>query len=595
MNARMSKSAVGVLAGTVWATSLSFGAGPVKLSGSIAGLVADGAGVPQMGATVILYNRSERVVRKILTSDRGTFGFDSLSPDVYTIRVTLASFLPALKRNILVQPGMQSLLNVNLATVFSSIQLIGIMPGNSPIMSEDWKWVLRSASATRPVLRMLPELAGVPRIERKEAVFSDTRGLVRLSAGDQGGASVLGNEPDLGTAFALATSFLGKNQLQVSGNIGYSQYSGVPSAGFRTSFRRELPGGAAPEVKVTMRQLYLPARAGSAVLGGMADGSPVLRTLSATMMDQTRLSDNVRFEYGFSMDSVTFLDRLNYFSPYGRLTYDRGKGEAIQVSYAAGTPPAELFTDGESGVELQQDVAALALFPRVSLKSGRARVQRSQSWEVGYHKKVGSKTYSVAAYSEQVANAAVTMTGADGMASPDLLPDLFADTWTYNAGNFRSLGYVAAVTQDLGENFDATVAYGTGNALTAGPAVAEAETAEEFRHSLRSSRRHSVTAKVSGRIAQSGTQFAASYQWANLAALTPAHLYMMERVREGIGLNVRVRQPVPYFGGLPGHLEATADLRNLLAQGYVPLMEGQRRMVLMHTPRSVRGGLSISF
>ena len=38
-------------------------------------------------------------------------------------------------------------------------------------------------------------------------------------------------------AFALATSVLGKNQLQFSGNLGYASQSGVPSAGFRASYK----------------------------------------------------------------------------------------------------------------------------------------------------------------------------------------------------------------------------------------------------------------------------------------------------------------------------------------------------------------------
>jgi hypothetical protein len=62
------------------------------------------------------------------------------------------------------------------------------------------------------------------------------------------------------------------------------------------------------------------------------------------------------------------------------------------------------------------------------------------------------------------------------------------------------------------------------------------------------------------------------------------------------GLNVLVRQPLPRFGGLPWRMEATADLRNMLAQGYVPLnaADGQK-ILLVETPRSFRGGLSFIF
>ena len=39
-----------------------------------------------------------------------------------------------------------------------------------------------------------------------------------------------------------------------------------------------------------------------------------------------------------------------------------------------------------------------------------------------------------------------------------------------------------------------------------------------------------------------------------------------------------------------------ADLRNLLAQGYLPLgIAGGQSLTLLETPRSVRGGLSFIF
>src|SRR5512140_1249008 len=151
MNGIAPKTAAGLVAGTLWAVSVCFAASPVKSYGSLTGVVSDPAGVPQMGATVLLFNRNDRLLGKTLTNARGACGFVALTPDVYNVKVTLAAFIPALKRDIAVQPGMQSLLSVNLATIFSSIDLVYTGPG--PIMSDEWKWVLRSSGATRPVLR----------------------------------------------------------------------------------------------------------------------------------------------------------------------------------------------------------------------------------------------------------------------------------------------------------------------------------------------------------------------------------------------------------------------------------------------------------
>ncbi len=55
----------------------------------------------------------------------------------------------------------------------------------------------------------------------------------------------------------MATSLYGRNELQLSGNVGYSAHTGLPTAGFRTSFSRD---GIGPEVAVTVQQIYLPVR-----------------------------------------------------------------------------------------------------------------------------------------------------------------------------------------------------------------------------------------------------------------------------------------------------------------------------------------------
>src|SRR4051794_23558664 len=73
-------------------TPLCHAASPLVLAGSLLGSVRDSSGVPQMGAVVQLYNRNERLVEKAVTTASGEFAFTSLIPDVYSIRVSVASF-----------------------------------------------------------------------------------------------------------------------------------------------------------------------------------------------------------------------------------------------------------------------------------------------------------------------------------------------------------------------------------------------------------------------------------------------------------------------------------------------------------------------
>src|ERR1700733_8862306 len=294
------KLAASVIAALILSAPMAFPATDT-LSGSIAGVVRNSSGVPQMGATVFLFNRSEKLMQRVITNERGLFGFGLLTPDLYSVRVSLASFVPAVKQKIAVQPGMQSLLYVDLASVLSSIELLYAKPGEGALMSDDWKWVLKESAATRPVLRMLPIDSTSDPQQRQSAsgsVFSDTKGVFNVSAGDPGSLGSTSPQADLGTAFAVATSLYGRNELQLSGNVGYSAHDGLPTAGFRTSFSR---GGVGPRIAVTVQQIYLPARGGLASLTGQPDGAPALRTMSISMHDSVSITDNLRLDYGGSL------------------------------------------------------------------------------------------------------------------------------------------------------------------------------------------------------------------------------------------------------------------------------------------------------
>lgn len=602
MRVKVLRIAVGFVAGLLAATGATAAPASEQLAGSIGGWVTSTGGIPQMGANVLIYNSAERILQRVLSDETGSFVFDSLPPDVYSVRVSLSSFVPALKRNIIVQPGMRSLLSVSLSSVLSSVELVYSSTGNSAIMSEDWKWVLRSDSSTRPVLRILPKVdISDPndRVNLSSSMFSGMRGALKVSAGDPGMAASYGSETDLGTAFALATSLVGGSRLEVSGNIGYATSSRAPSTSFQTSYRRDRADGAAgPEVRVTMRQLNLPTRVGTAFFTGQAEGAPPLRTLSAGYHDRTRLTDTLSVEYGFSIESVSFIDRLNYFSPFVRLSYSVNDSSSIDFGYNSGLPPAEFFpSNGQHEDEFQQDFVALSLFPRVSMRDGQARVQRSENMEAGYRTSIGSRTYSVAAYSEKVRNAAATMVAPSGsFTMSDLLPDLLSNSSVFNLGTYSGIGYMASVTQAVTDSVTVTGAVGSGNALTPEGRVLATREADEVRSILNHGRRYWLAMSIAAKSPRTKTQFATSYRWADGRSLNAGHTYLTQNLVLDTGWSIHIRQPIPLRAGLPGRLEITADMRNLLAEGYVPLMTADGRWVyLLHTPRGLRGGLNFIF
>ena len=115
-----------------------------------------------MGARVLLYDRHELLIRQVLTNEQGQFGFLGLAPDVYSIRVTLASFVPALRRNIAVAAGTQDLLQINLSGIFSTVDILP-SASHGTLMGDDWKWVLRASPSTLEALFTYRRIASLMR------------------------------------------------------------------------------------------------------------------------------------------------------------------------------------------------------------------------------------------------------------------------------------------------------------------------------------------------------------------------------------------------------------------------------------------------
>src|SRR5262249_7251698 len=160
---------------------------------------------------------------------------------------------------------------------------------------------------------------------------------------------------------------------------------------------------------------------------------------------------------------------------------------------------------------------------------------------------VGSRTYSATAYRESISNAAITIVAPNGLyTSGDVLPDVFSGSSVFNAGNHQSSGYLATVTQNLGEHVTATVMYGSDGVMTVEKRELVSENPDALRHMIRAGRRHAATARVAATSPWTGTHLIASYQWAgDHRWAMPGNMYSTQAVRPMPGLNMYVRQPIP--------------------------------------------------
>jgi hypothetical protein len=583
----------------------------LPVTGNLLGTVVDSGGIPQLGARVQIFNRYERLVARTITSPDGRFGFAGLPIDSYSVRVSLASFLPAFRDGIAVKGGLDSVLQIHLATLFSNIELSYTMPSGA--MSNDWKWVLRSSPATRPITRFLPDEDSLSAGLRPK-VFSGTHAVLSVSGGDGGLIDPDSRQSDLGTGFALSTNLLGKNQLQVAGTYGQNANLSPAAMGLCAIYSRNANGGfsSPPEITLTILQLnrFGGSMPGSQFAGGSGPGGAAssLRTMSLSIYEVADPLDNLHLEYGMTGESVDYLQHASRVSPFVRATVAVAGGGEFILSYNDGGRPDELtahqrYQSAEADAPPPDDLAgavnSLARLPQISSRNGRLELQRSQDYELGYEKKSGARTYAVSAFYENVSNGRLTLAGDVAPLDPaNLLFDGISKTSTYNIGQYTRRGYLASVDQRMNEMFDMAVAYGRMGGFTAaegGLAISGASSGTQGQF-LQSGTHNVASANLNARARVSGTRVTASYGWMDTGSVIPRHVFTTQTASVSPGLNFAVRQPLPSFFGLPGHLEITADLRNLLAQGYVPLGAGDgQRLLIVQAPRAIRGGLNFTF
>ncbi|MBI1354362.1 MAG: hypothetical protein GC160_08450 [Acidobacteria bacterium] len=568
------------------------------LLGSIQGWVKDDRGTPQMGAAVAALSPDGVMLKRVFTDHRGSFVLTDLFPGEYALRVTLNRFLPLTENGVKVEAGRSVVLDVGLRGLFSSMQLA--YPGRGQVrdMTDDWKWVLRATHTTRPVLRLAPneDVAETRRVMRKlSGAFSETQGLAKLSGGGGVRSTALANESDLGTSFALATSVFGNNDVTVSGNFGNNIAGDTPTTGFRGSFKREL-GFSAPEVSLTVRQLQTSAAAGRALFDPMQGSSsmPSLQTLSLGFRDSTKIGASTELKYGFLYESVRFIDRLDYVSPFAKLTHEITPRRSVELRYSSGAPRPD--ADSAKQEQLRQSLSALGMFPRVSLLNGRATVQRTEHMEAAYREELGKGLFEAGVYQDLITDAALSaLAPGSFFDGANILPDLFSQAATVNGGRHLIRGYRVSYARKVNERIEAALGYGNTGALDYREDGEGKVDAASLRDRLEVDRAHMLTTSLSAKLPGTETSIISSYQWLNRRSAIAADLYNEFASRSNPGLNFFVRQPLP-FGAGSGRFEVTADVRNLLEAGYIPIQTQDGRTVyLVQSVRSYRGSLNFVF
>jgi len=537
-------------------------------SGRLAGVVVDFAGKPQMGATV--WVAADGLVGSTAlrahTNQAGHFVLDKLPVGAYSIRVTLAGFLPALSRNVVVSAGATTVLKLELESLFSSVAEMRQAP-KSGTEADDWDWVLRTAVDTRSVLRW--QGGDQDSVSGQSGDSSSTsrapRGRVELTSG--------ATEPGVATSLTQS-AFAYDQPVGVMGKLflaGQFSYDSGGTAGVATTWEPFGESADAPRTTFAMRQYRL------------EDQGPMLRALRTEQAGSVHVNDRVTIHYAAEYVWISLRATSSALHPRGDVTVQLARDWTATV-YAGSLP-----SRGQFGVaNLESALGQLEVFPAVMFRNGNPLIGNGWHEELRIeHRIVKNGTLSAAGFRDQSSHTPVFATSVGADTQP---LDSLAISHAVDGGGLSTYGARLAYRQTLTDNLEAALIYAWAGVLSAG----ELNNGAPLPAILQERSRNSLAATVSARIHRTGTRVTADYKWIDGLDVSRQDAYGETLYETDPFLNVSLRQALPAcLGG--GKLEVVADLLNVTGEGTVYRYTADGRLGLTPSPRVLRGGLSFQF
>jgi hypothetical protein len=547
--------------------------------GKLAGVVRDAVGTPQMGASVELVSEAAGLTasRGFLTNTQGIFRGDKLTPGLYTIRVTLAGFLPTLEKHIRISPNLTTVVRIELESMFASLDQLRRTPSNRAADADEWKWVLRSAAGIRPVLEWADSGtitvsttgadSNMPRVPRVRMEFTN---------GARRAASASNIAPTPGTAVAYDQALGGTSRVIFAGQMSYD--AEAPGGSIATVWLPTGTLGAGPHTALVLRQ----AKIGP-------DG-PNFRGVRMDQGGALALSNRLSLRYGAEYVLVGLGAAASSLRPRAEFDYaisDEWSGGLIFASIPSGPGPLEAM-EGQAGGILAAALNELDAFPALLWRGGRPVLQNGWHEEIAADRKLGTRgKLQFAGFHDDNRHVAVFGRGGD-LPVTDYFQDYFSKGFTYDGGSSSSWGARVAYREKLTADMELTGVYSFGGVLTPTD-----DTGGVLRDMLRTAQRHSLGATISTKMPHFGTRVQAGYKWVSGNAISRLDGYGESLYQMDPYFHLTVRQPLPKWA--LGRWEAIADCNNLLAQGYISSSSRDGRVVLVPSFRTFRGGLSVQF
>lgn len=534
-------------------------------AGVISGAIKDPHGAPLGGAVVILLEGrfSPKIQARVMTDAEGRFEIKNLLPGLYSLKISLADYVPFLKSGIQVVAGKIADLSLMLEKLYQP-DLAGLGEVSQNDDGEDIKSVLRSTASTRPILRILdsPEegeasIAADLEAHRATPVPRDSmRGMVNLYTTAYTADPDLMSMGGVFTEFALVKDLNPKATWVVAGIVSDSGFAEVDSM---LKFRDV--NGHNPSLRLSLGQL--PYLAG---LSPILEGN--LRRLNLynlDLQDELRVSRFLSVVYGAEIQGTDPSVNSRKIRPRWGVGFQPTPGSRFTYSRTTSLPRLNRTLDLSEG----EQIVFASPFQHESgnrLNLGASRVSHSEVAAEHYYKR--SSMFIVGAYSDEFSMNRFGLVGSGASTS--------------------SKGVRVAYRRSLRSHVDGTVGYTYGGGIKADKGLAE----------LMSGNFHVVAAKLTGDVSPSRTQITTIYRWVSGDTLTIIDPYQEVFESSSPGFTLMVTQAIPYLGKfIPGKLEAQFDVRNLFAKNYSELYNSPavRRIEFVQPPRTVRGGIKLKF
>jgi hypothetical protein len=550
--------------------------------GSLAGIVSDNKGVPLMGATVMVVGPTafaaeagDQIVERMVTDAHGRFTIAHLVPGWYSLKVSSPTRLPAMRNGVRVEAGTTVVATFVLTDAYAPIRFQ--VPTNSvSSWGDDWKWVLRTSSTTRPILRLRQQPDAKPRDAQDEKA--------PLPSSERVAGILPGSTPHdpLAEDFGMASVFAYLQPLSTDSDVlaagSFAPFGGDAGTVGTVLSRRQLQGEP-QQFGLIFHQFNL------------VPGDPVgqAKGMVATYSETRLMAPKVTVTAGMDINYLSAVDSVLIAQPHVNLEYQATPQTVLSAQYGSARP--------EMSNSIMERLGLLNAFPQITQRDGHLEMEQLNHVEAAVNRRLG-KTARVqaAAYHDGLHNAAVWGWGrsANGQTfAGNSLPNPAGNGIVINGGNYQSTGFRAVYAQTFKSHVEVLGAYASGQALSArGYCICGPNSQGIWQPRQTNALIGKITADLPG----THTRLSTSYEWVPNDRITMVDPNGQGNLQVQPYLGVQIRQPIPTPSFLPVHIDAVADFQNLLSQGFAPAGQGgQKPLMLSSGYHYIRGGFSVQF